>query len=167
MFIPSESVYADLHERFDDIVQKAHRAGVMIVSPTLMVLAIQVVKQIRKDAAMREAADQIRTEVGHMMKDVGLLERPRAQICRGISARPTRTSSDILISTGKIEKRGDKIEDVEFDDATSRRARERVIPAPIRKLGSRRIAHDRLRPAQRRRARPSSTRWRSTSSRAC
>ncbi|HEX5517482.1 MAG TPA: DNA recombination protein RmuC, partial [Pseudolabrys sp.] len=42
MFIPSESVYADLHERFDDIVQRAQRARVMIVSPTLTVMAIQV-----------------------------------------------------------------------------------------------------------------------------
>src|SRR6185437_11313970 len=26
MFIPSESIYADLHERFDDLVQRAQRA---------------------------------------------------------------------------------------------------------------------------------------------
>src|SRR5664279_3936093 len=39
MFIPSESVYADLHEQFDDLVQKAQRLRVMIVSPTLMVMA--------------------------------------------------------------------------------------------------------------------------------
>ena len=45
MFIPSESVYADLHERFDDLVQRAHRARVMIVSPTLMVMAIQVIRR--------------------------------------------------------------------------------------------------------------------------
>src|SRR6185312_3526436 len=73
MFIPSESVYADLHERFDDVVQRAQRARIMIVSPTLMVMAIQVIKQVRKDVEMREAADQIRHEVSHMMKDVGLL----------------------------------------------------------------------------------------------
>ncbi len=79
MFIPSESVYAELHERFDDVMQRAQRARVMIVSPTLMVMAIQVIRQMRKDAQMREAADQIRTEVGHMMKDVGLLTRPRHQ----------------------------------------------------------------------------------------
>ena len=27
MFVPSESVYADLHDGFDDIVQKAYRAA--------------------------------------------------------------------------------------------------------------------------------------------
>ncbi|MCW5690677.1 MAG: DNA recombination protein RmuC, partial [Pseudolabrys sp.] len=98
MFIPSESVYADLHEQFDDLVQKAQRARVMIVSPTLMVMAIQVIKQVRKDAAMREAADQIRTEVGMMMKDVGLL----SDRVRKLQSHFNQANADIdqiLIST--------------------------------------------------------------------
>ena len=44
--------------------QKAYRAGVIIVSPSLLMLAIQVMQQIQKDARMREAADKIRAEVG-------------------------------------------------------------------------------------------------------
>ena len=44
-----------------------------MVSPTLLMLAIQVIQQIQKDAQMREATDLIRNEVGHMMKDVRLL----------------------------------------------------------------------------------------------
>ncbi len=78
MFVPSESVYAELHDGFDDIVQKAFRAKVVIVSPSLLMIAIHVIQQIQKDARMREAAGQIRDEVGHLMKDVGLLgERVR------------------------------------------------------------------------------------------
>ena len=46
MFVPSESVYADLHDQFDDIMQRAFRSKVVIVSPTLLMLAIQVVQQI-------------------------------------------------------------------------------------------------------------------------
>ena len=64
MFVPSESVYAEIHDGFDDVVQKAYRARVVLVSPSLLMLAIQVMQQILKDARMREAADQIRTEVG-------------------------------------------------------------------------------------------------------
>ena len=134
MFIPSESVYADLHERFDDIVQRAHRARVMIVSPTLMVMAIQVIKQVRKDAAMREAADQIRDEVGHMMKDVGLL----GDRVRKLQSHLGQTNTDmeaILTSTGRIEKRAAKIEDLEFDGDGPPSAE--VIAAPMtRKLGA-------------------------------
>jgi DNA recombination protein RmuC len=114
MFIPSESVYADLHERFDDVVQRAQRARVMIVSPTLMVMAIQIIKQVRKDAEMREAADRIRSEVGYMMKDVGLL----SERVRKLQTHLGQTGTDIeaiLTSTGRIEKRASKIEELDFD----------------------------------------------------
>lgn len=133
MFIPSESVYADLHEQFDDLVQKAQRARVMIVSPTLAVLAIQVIKQVRKDAEMREAADQIRTEVGMMLKDVTLL----SERVRKLQAHFNQANADIdqiLISTGKIEKRAGKIEGLDFDADTPASAE--VIAAPVRKISA-------------------------------
>jgi DNA recombination protein RmuC len=134
MFIPSESVYADLHEQFEDLVQKAQRARVMIVSPTLMVMAIQVIKQVRKDAEMREAADQIRTEVGLMMKDVGLLS-DRVNKLKSHFGQANADVDAILISTGKIEKRGGKIESLEFDADNPGSADLLAAPSP-RKLGT-------------------------------
>jgi DNA recombination protein RmuC len=131
MFIPSESVYADLHECFDDVVQRAQRARVMIVSPTLMVMAIQVIKQVRKDAEMREAADQIRNEVGHMMKDVGLLG-DRVRKLQTHFGQANDDLINILTSTGRIEKRATRIEALEFDGNDAPSAD--IIEAPIRKL---------------------------------
>src|SRR5271154_4770184 len=46
MFVPSESIWADLAEHFDDVVQKAHRARIVIVSPSLLMMAIQVTQTI-------------------------------------------------------------------------------------------------------------------------
>jgi DNA recombination protein RmuC len=133
MFIPSESVYADLYERFDDLVQRARRARVMIVSPNMAVLAIQIIRQIRKDAEMREAADQIRNEVAHMMKDVGLLGE-RVRKLQGHFGQTTKDIEDILTSAGRIEKRATKIEELDFDGDTPSAE---IIPAPMtRKLGT-------------------------------
>jgi DNA recombination protein RmuC len=73
MFVPSESVYAEIHDGFDDVIQKAYRARVVLVSPSLLMLAIQVMQQILKDARMRDAADQIRTEVMNLGDDLGRL----------------------------------------------------------------------------------------------
>ena len=42
MFVPSESIFAEIHENFEAVVQKAHRARVVIVSPSLLMLSIQV-----------------------------------------------------------------------------------------------------------------------------
>jgi len=131
MFVPSESVYAELHDSFDDIVQKAYRAQVMMVSPTLLMLAIQVVQQIQKDAQMREATDLIRTEVGHMMKDVRLLGE-RAKKLQTHFGQANDDIGNILTSANRIEKRASKIEELEFDgdDASAGSA----IAGTVRKI---------------------------------
>ena len=46
MFVPSESIFFDIHEHYEDIVQRAHRARVVIVSPSLLMLSIQVVMSL-------------------------------------------------------------------------------------------------------------------------
>ena len=79
MFVPSESVYAEIHDGFDDVIQKAYRARVVLVSPSLLMLAIQVMQQILKDARMRDAADQIRTEVLNLGDDLDAPARSRAE----------------------------------------------------------------------------------------
>jgi DNA recombination protein RmuC len=131
MFIPSESLYADLYESFDDVVQRARRARVMIVSPNMAVLAIQLVRQMRKDAQMREAVDRIRFEIGHMMKDVGLLG-DRVRKLQTHFGQTTKDMDDILTSAGRIEKRAGRIEGLDFEgDAAAE-----PIAAPVRKLGA-------------------------------
>lgn len=133
MFVPSESVYADLYEGFDDVIQKAYRAQVILVSPSLLMLAIQVMQQILKDARMREAAHEIRTEVGHLMDDLGRL-RERVLKLQNHFGQANDDIAQVLISADKITKRGGRIEALEFDDETPRDARV-IITAPIaRKL---------------------------------
>jgi DNA recombination protein RmuC len=133
MFVPSESVYAELHDGFDDIVQKAYRAQVMMVSPTLLMLAIQVIQQIQKDSQMREATDLIRTEVGHMMKDVKLLSE-RVHKLQTHFGQANEDLSNILTSASRIEKRAVKIEELEFDGDETLATN--VIAAPLRKVGA-------------------------------
>jgi DNA recombination protein RmuC len=116
MFVPSESVYAELADGFDDLVQKAYRARVVVVSPSLLMLAIQVVQQIQRDARMREAADQIRSEVGRLVEDVGRL----GDRIRKLQTHFNQSNEDIrlaLVSLEKIETRGARISEVEFGGA--------------------------------------------------
>ena len=133
MFVPSESVYADLHDGFDDVVQKAFRAKVVIVSPTLLMLAIQVIQQIQKDSRMREAADKIHAEVGHLMDDLKRMQDRVIKLQQHFG-QANEDIRQILISAEKVEKRGTRIREVEFDEDEG--LADNVIPAPIvRKLG--------------------------------
>jgi DNA recombination protein RmuC len=136
MFVPSESVYAELHDGFDDLLQKAFRSKVVIVSPSLLMLAITVIQQIQRDARMREAADQIHAEVGHLMDDLKRLQERVIKLQQHFG-QANEDVRQILISAEKVEKRGARIRDVEFDDDDTEPA-SNVIPAPIgRKLSAR------------------------------
>jgi DNA recombination protein RmuC len=118
MFIPSESLYAELYDGFDDLFQRAYRVRVVIVSPSLLTLAIQMVQQIQKDARMREAADQIRDEVARLVRDVGLL---RERIHK-LQNHFNQASEDIrlaVVSIGKIETHGERIQQVELQAETA------------------------------------------------
>jgi DNA recombination protein RmuC len=132
MFVPSESVYAELHDGFDDIVQKAYRAKVVIVSPSLLMLAIQVVQQIQKDAKMRAAADQIHAEVGLLMNDLRRLH-DRVMKLQQHFGQANEDVRQIVVSAEKIEKRGSRIQEVEFDGGDDR-AEPALIPPGARPL---------------------------------
>jgi DNA recombination protein RmuC len=131
MFVPSESVYAELYDGFDDIVQKAYRAKVVIVSPSLLMLAVQVVQQIQKDARMRAAADKIHAEVGYLMEDLRRLQE-RVGKLKGHFGSANDDLRLLETSAEKIETRAARIREVEFGDDGADASN--VIPAPIRKL---------------------------------
>ena len=128
MFVPSESIFAELHEGFDDIMQRAFRSKVVIVSPSLLMLAIQVVQQIQKDARMREAADEIHAEVGHLMDDLKRLHERVLKLQQHFG-QANEDVRQILVSAEKIERRGTRIREVEFDGEDA--AEPVVIPAPL------------------------------------
>ena len=130
MFVPSESIYADLHDGFDDVVQKAFRSKVVIVSPSLLMLAIQVVQQIQRDSRMREAADQIHAEVGHLMDDLKRLHERVLKLQQHFG-QANEDVRQILISAEKIERRGTRIQEVEFRGEDRPATDAVVIPAPM------------------------------------
>ncbi len=114
MFVPSESIYAELHETFPDILQKAHRARVVIVSPNMLMLAVQTMQAIMKDVRMREQAGIIQREVGVLMVDVNRLKERVLDFQRHFGLLGGDVEK-IITSMDKIASRGRKIENLEFD----------------------------------------------------
>jgi len=116
LFVPSEAVYADLAEHFDEVVQKAHRARVIIVSPSLLMMAIQVMQAIVRDARVREQAHIIQDEVRRLADDV---RRLRDRVAK-LDAHFRQAQDDvtaIATSADKIAKRGDRIDQMDFSQA--------------------------------------------------
>jgi DNA recombination protein RmuC len=109
LFVPSESIFAEIHENFEGIVQKAHRARIVIVSPSLLMLSIQVIQAILRDARMREQAHLIQGEVMRLMEDLTRLD-DRVRKLHGHFLTTQKDVDDILTSSEKLKRRGTRIE---------------------------------------------------------
>ncbi|MDR3472870.1 MAG: DNA recombination protein RmuC [Devosia sp.] len=123
MFVPSESIFAELHEHFDDVVQRAARARVVIVSPSLLMLSIQVVQALLRDVRMREQAHLIQKEVAVLLDDVRRLTE-RTRKLQGHFAQANGDIEEILTSTGKLIRRGERIEGLDLAEEEPRLAGE-------------------------------------------
>jgi DNA recombination protein RmuC len=116
LFVPSEAIYAELAEKFEDIVQKSHRARVLIVSPSILMMAVQIALAIVRDAAVREQARLIQSEIGKLLDDVrrladraGKLDQHFRQVGEDVAG--------IVTSADKVMRRGTRIEQLDFDQA--------------------------------------------------
>jgi DNA recombination protein RmuC len=113
MFVPSESLYAELHDAFSDVIQKAQRAQVIVVSPNILLLAINTVQTVMKDARMREQASLIQKEVGLLLNDARLLSERVSKLETHLG-QAEGDIKNILVSSGRIAGRAERIERVEL-----------------------------------------------------
>jgi DNA recombination protein RmuC len=119
LFVPSESVFAEIHERHEALVQKAHRARIVIVSPSLLMLSIQVIQAVLKDHRTREQAHLIQAEVMRLMEDVMRLDE-RVRKLAGHFGQAQKDVEDILVSSTKVARRGGRIADLDFTEERER-----------------------------------------------
>lgn len=137
LFVPSESIFAEIHEHFEAIVQKAQRAGVIIVSPSLLMLSIQVIQALLKDQRMREQAHLIQNEVAHLMTDLARLDE-RTQKLQSHFQAAQKDVEQIMTSSAKISRRAERIDQLDFEAAPeapaprTATAPERASPVPAR-----------------------------------
>ncbi|XSG83620.1 MAG: DNA recombination protein RmuC [Methyloligella sp. ZOD6] len=127
LFVPSESIYADLAEHFSDLVQRAHRSRIVICAPNMLMLAVQTMQAILKDVKMREQAGLIQKEVAKLCDDIGRLG-DRVSNLQSHFAQANKDIDQIVTSSDKIAKRGRRIENLEFEQAPAEIAPARPGP---------------------------------------
>jgi len=115
MFLPSEAVYAELHANFPEIVQQSYRARVWIVSPTTLMATLNTVRAVLKDARMREQANVIQKEVRLLIEDVERLDDRVGKLQKHFD-QANEDVRQIRISTEKVSRRGEKIQEIELGE---------------------------------------------------
>ncbi|MEI1247186.1 DNA recombination protein RmuC [Rhizobium aouanii] len=138
LFVPSESIFAEIHEHFEPVVQKAHRARIVIVSPSLLMLSIQVIQAVLKDQRMRAQAHLIQGEVAILMDDLSRLDE-RVRKLQGHFAMAQKDIDMVVTSADKLTKRGARIEALEFEagggDAKPARDSEAAAKSVVSRTG--------------------------------
>lgn len=115
LFVPSEAIYADLIDQFDDVMQKASRARVIVVSPSLMMMAVQLMFTLMRDHRMRESARIIQKEVGMLVQDVQRLSARTGNLAKHFQ-QAQGDLSEISTSADKISRRGERLEKMDFEE---------------------------------------------------
>ncbi|HTQ14842.1 MAG TPA: DNA recombination protein RmuC [Rhizomicrobium sp.] len=115
MFVPSESVFAELHFGFPEIMARAREAKVAIVSPHLLWLAVTTMQAVLRDVEMRENAQLIQKEVGALLDDVRRLGE-RVGKLRDHFDLTSKDIATIEASMRGVDRHADRIANVTFDD---------------------------------------------------
>ncbi len=115
LFLPSEAVYAELHVNFADVVEQSYRKRVFIVSPTTLWATLNTIRAVLKDVRMRELASVVQKEVHVLLEDIVRLDERVAKL-QSHFAQTSEDVRQIRISSDKVTRRAERIEQLEFDE---------------------------------------------------
>jgi len=119
MFIPAESIFSEIQSHHPDVVEKAHRAKVWIVSPTTMWAILNTARTVLKDAATREQVHIIQEHLGYLGKDFERFQKRMDDLSRHIKQAHDDVEN-VNKSAKKISSRFSKIEQVELENEEGR-----------------------------------------------
>ncbi len=115
MFIPAESVFAEIHSHFPDLVDIAHRSKVWMVSPTTMMAILTTARAVLKDAATRKQIHIIQKHLHMLSNDFERFQKRMDKLATHIAQAHTDVE-DVHTSARKISQRFGQIEKVELEN---------------------------------------------------
>jgi DNA recombination protein RmuC len=115
LFVPSESIYAELHINFAELLQRARQMQVVVVSPHVFMLVVGTIQSLMRDARMREQAHEIQKAVGLLLQDVKRLGERMGDLRKHFDIT-NKDIGQIEISMKGIDRHAERIAQVELGD---------------------------------------------------
>lgn len=115
MFIPSETIFACIHNDFPDLVELAQNTRVWITSPTTIVAILTTALAVIKDIETRQQVHVIKSHLGLLAKDFEAFEKHMDQLSKHIEKAHSGIGKISKTST-KITDKFHKIEQVELQE---------------------------------------------------
>jgi len=114
MFVPTETIFSEIHTHHDAVVRKGHQLRVYIVSPSTMWATLNTMRAILRDLRIQEQAGIIQKEAAEMAKDADRLNQRVAALEKNYTQMVDEFRK-IRISTDKITARAHNIHMAELD----------------------------------------------------
>ncbi len=112
MFLPAEAIFAELNAYHSDIIEYAYKKRVWIASPTTLMSTLTTIQLVIKNIEKDKYTSVIHEELNKLSIDFKRYKERWDKLSRSIDA-VSRDANDIHITTDKISKRFDAINNVE------------------------------------------------------
>ncbi len=117
MFIPAESIFAEIHANYPDLISLSQRLKVWLVSPSTLMAVLTTAKAVLKDDATRKQVHIIQKHLHALADDFQRFEKRMDKLSKHINLAH-QDVSEVNTSAKKITSRFQKIEsvDIELDE---------------------------------------------------
>jgi DNA recombination protein RmuC len=113
MFIPAESIFAEIHAHHPDLVELAQREKVWLVSPTTMMAILTTARAVLKDAATRKEVHEIQKHLRLLADDFGRFQLRMDNLAKHIKQAQADVDQ-VHTSSQKISQRFLQIDKADF-----------------------------------------------------
>ncbi|MDR3443500.1 MAG: DNA recombination protein RmuC [Legionella sp.] len=114
MFIPAESIFAEIHANFPDLIALSQRLKVWLVSPSTLMAVLTTAKAVLKDDATRKQVHIIQKHLHALADDFQRFDKRMDKLSKHINLA-YQDVSEVNTSAKKITSRFQKIEAVEVE----------------------------------------------------
>jgi len=123
MFLPAESVFAEIHAHHRDLVEYAQQRRVWIVSPTTLMAVVNTARAVIRDVETRKQIHIIKDELGKLGREFGRFDERMKRLADHIR-QANEDVKDVAVTSKKISDKFAAIERAELPGAP-----EPLIPA--------------------------------------
>lgn len=114
LFIPAETIFAEIHTHYNMLVEEAQHARVWLTSPSTLMAVLTTVRAVLKDAQTREQAHLIQKHLGRLKIDFVRFQQRMNKLAQHVQ-QANEDIQDAQISAKKITQNFEYVEKVELD----------------------------------------------------
>lgn len=118
MFIPAESIFAEIHSNYPEIIALSQKLKVWLVSPSTLMAVLTTARAVLKDDATRKQVHIIQKHLQSLAEDFKRFEKRMDKLSKHIDLAH-QDVNDVNTSAKKITQRFHKIESVQIEDEST------------------------------------------------